>query len=266
MTDLFNQHDTEIGFSTERRDSILIVTLRRGPLNTLPPAIHRPIEAVWDAFEKADGLRVAILTAEGDKSFSAGSDISAYNAGQKANLPPGGGIGLTSRPRMTKPIIAAVNGLALGGGLEIMLACDMAIAAEHAVFGLPEVKLGAAPLGGGAPRIVRKIPHTIGLAVALGVQRLNAEEALRYGLINAIAPRGQALEKALEWAQAIVDSAPIAVAAVKEVADMALDGADLNELLQYAVGPLEHTVMESADMREGMAAFLEKRKPVWTGK
>jgi enoyl-CoA hydratase len=154
----------------------------------------------------------------------------------------------------------------MGGGFEIMLCCDLAVAAEHAQFALPEPLVGAGAFGGGIPRLCRKIPHAIAMEIILTGRRLTAEEALKFGLVNRVVPRGQALDAAKELAAAILRCAPLALAASKQVADMALFGKTLAEILAEEDGEPKQSVMRSADLQEGIKAFFEKRPPRWQGR
>ena len=181
-------------------------------------------------------------------------------------MPRSGGGGLTQRLDCRKPIIAAVNGLALGGGFEVMLCCDLAVASEKAEFGLPEVLVGAAALGGGIPRLCRKIPYALAMEVILTGRRLSAREALELGLVNRVVPPDEVLTAARELAADILRGAPIAVEASKAVAEMALAGGSLKDILEAEKGDIQRQVMASADLREGIEAFFGKRAPKWQGR
>jgi enoyl-CoA hydratase/carnithine racemase len=251
----------------ERDDPILIVTMNRPEKrNSLPPSSHLEMQEIWDAFEADAGLRVGILTGAGEKAFCAGSDLSGYQDGFDGSLPRSGGGGLTHRLDRVKPIIAAVNGLAFGGGFEIMLACDFVVASDQAEFSLPEVLVGAGAFGGGIPRLCRKMPHTIALELILTGRRLSAEEAQRFGLLNQVVAANQVLNSAKELAHKIMRAAPLSVAASKQVADMALNGLSLGDILEAEDGDPKRRVMRSADLQEGIKAFFEKRAPRWQGK
>lgn len=250
-----------------REDQILIVTMNRPEKrNSLPPESHAQMQAIWDAFVADPDLRVGILTGAGDKAFCSGSDMTAYQSGFDGSLPRSGGAGLTHRLDRDKPIVAAVNGLALGGGFEIMLACDLVVASERAEFSLPEVLVGAGAFGGGIPRLCRKIPHAIALELVLTGRRMGASEAHRLGLINQVVPQERVLSAAKELARAILRGAPLSIEASKQVAGMALEGRPLAEILTAEDGALKQRVMRSADLQEGIAAFFEKRAPRWQGR
>ncbi|MFA5630657.1 MAG: enoyl-CoA hydratase-related protein [Porticoccaceae bacterium] len=250
---------------TETDGSLLIVTMNRpDSLNALIPTSHEEMSAIWDDFYANDDLRVAILTGAG-RGFCAGSDISAYTTGTSKPMPATGGAGLTSRSHRPKPIIAAVNGHCLGGGLEITMACDLVIAAENACFGVPEPLVGAVALGGGIARMCRKIPYTVAMGLALTGDKISAQEAYRIGLINELAAEGEAVTVARKWAEKILRCAPLAVAKTKEICDRALEGETLEESIAFEEASRPH-IMGSADFAEGMKAFMEKRKPNWQGK
>lgn len=234
--------------------------------NAFPPESHQQMEEIWDGFDRDPTLRVGILTGAGDRAFCAGSDLAGYQAGYDGTLPPSGGGGLTHRLQRRKPVIAAVNGLAFGGGFEVMLACDLAVAVETAQFSLPEVLVGAGAFGGGIPRLCRKLPHALALELVLTGRRLSAADAHRHGLINRVVPKGQALPAALELAREILLGAPLASEASKQVADMALQGDSLVEILTAEDGEPKQSVMRSADIQEGIRAFFEKRPPNWQGR
>ena len=253
-------------FRVSRNGSVLTVTLDRAEaLNALHPDVHVHLESVWDAFAADPSLRVGILTGAGDRAFCVGSDLKAYDAGHQAMMPRSGWAGLTNRVRCPKPIIAAVNGLALGGGFEIVLACDLVIAAEHAVFALPEPLVGAAAMAGGIARLCRKIPYTAAMGIVFANQRLTASDAQRLGLVNAVVPRGELLETAQRWAEEVVRCAPLSVKVSKEIAERSLEGETLAAISKLEDGPFKREIMTSQDFREGVRAFVEKRAPVWQG-
>jgi enoyl-CoA hydratase/carnithine racemase len=250
-----------------REDQILIVTMNRPEKrNSMPPTSHAEMEKIWDQFQADPGLRVGILTGAGDKAFCAGSDLAGYQAGYDGTLPRSGGGGLTHRLDCAKPIIAAVNGLAFGGGFEVMLSCDLVVASDKAEFSLPEVLVGAGAFGGGIPRLCRKIPHAIALELVLTGRRMPAAEALRLGLLNQVVPPERVLEAARELARSLLRGAPLASEGSKQVADMALQGHTLAHILAAEDGEPKQRVMRSADIQEGIKAFFEKRPPRWQGR
>jgi enoyl-CoA hydratase/carnithine racemase len=255
-------------FCTVTRDEqIFIVTMNRPEKrNSMPSDSHLEMEKIWDEFAEDPALRVGILTGAGEKAFCSGSDLSGYQAGYDGTLPRSGGGGLTHRLDCRKPIIAAVNGLALGGGFEIMLCCDLVVAADTAEFALPEPLVGAGAFGGGIPRLCRKIPHAIAIEIILTGRRLSAAEAHRFGLVNQVVAQDRVLDTAKELARAILRGAPLSISASKQVADMALYGKSLEEILTEEDGEPKQSVMRSADLLEGIKAFFEKRAPHWQGR
>ena len=247
-------------------EQVLIVTMNRpDKLNSMPPESHLEMEKIWDAFVADPALRVGILTGAGAKAFCAGSDLSGYQQGFDGSLPRSGYGGLSHRLDCRKPIIAAVNGLAFGGGFEVMLACDFVIASEKAEFSLPEVLVGAGAFGGGIPRLCRKIPHTIALELLLTGRRMSAAEAQRLGLLNQVVAPDKVLDAAKEFARTLMRGAPLALESTKEVADMTLQGFSLEHVLKAEDGEPKQRVVRSADMQEGINAFFEKRPPRWQG-
>lgn len=247
----------------ERSDGLLIVTLNAPDrLNALAPDCHHEMAQIFDDYESDPTLHVAILTGAG-RAFCAGADIKAMDAGVETVLPPSGGGGITYR-RMGKPLIGAANGLALGGGFEILLSCDVIIADESAVFGLPEPRVGAAAMGGGIAHLARKIPYALAMGLILTGDRISAQDAFRYGLVNEVAPAGAALDVARAWAARMLECAPAALQASKRIAALALDGLDA-KAVEAAEAIARAEVMSSQDRHEGMRAFLERRPPVWTG-
>ena len=250
----------------EKRDGILEVTVNRPEaMNAFDSEVHQTLDACWTDYEADPSLRVAIITGAGDRAFSAGSDLKYYASGKPIVLPDSGYGGLSHR-RLNKPLIAAVNGMALGGGFEFALCCDLIIASEGASFGLPEVRVGAAALGGGIPRICRKLPFNLAMGLILSARRMSAAEAYRLGLVNELVPPGQLMDAARAWAADIVLGAPIAVEVSKEIAINTLYGLeDMDAPPGDSRDPRAARVLNSADCLEGMRAFAEKRAPVWKG-
>ncbi|MCG2840933.1 enoyl-CoA hydratase-related protein [Sandaracinobacter sp. RS1-74] len=253
-------------FCTLRQEgAILIVTMNHPEkLNALIPESHEQMAAIFRGFQADPVLRVAILTGAG-RAFCAGSDISAYVAGTQRPLPPEGGAGLTHNRALTKPVIAAVNGLAMGGGFEIALACDIIVADEGASFALPEPKVGAAALGGGLVQLARKLPPSIAMQLALTGDRLPAARAWELGLVSELAPAGEVLRVAQDVAGRILQGAPLALGATRQIVRMAQEG-EPQAAIDQVERELRTAVMGSTDFAEGMAAFMERRPPVWTGR
>ena len=247
--------------------SILWITINRPQaLNALNPLAHRELSAALDGFAAAPELRVAVITGTGDRAFCVGSDLKARAAANADDHPATGFGGLSHRFDLRKPVIAAVNGLALGGGVEIVAACDLAIAADHAEFALPEPRVGLAALGGGGlQRLARQLPLKYAMDLVLTGRRIGAEEAQRIGLINAVVPRAELEARTRAVAEMIIEGAPLAVEASKQVMLQSLAMADLQASLR-ARYPAAERMLASEDAREGQRAFVEKRKPRWQGK
>lgn len=224
-------------------------------------------QALSDAIDQAEAdpdVWAVVLTGAGDQAFSAGADLKALASGRGGEgiFTSGGFAGITRR-RFPKPLLAAVNGAALAGGLEMVLACDFAIAAEHATFGLPEVKRGIVAGAGGLLRLPNRLPLSVALELAMTGERIDAHQALGFGLVNRVVPPGTALEATVAVAQVICANAPLAVRASKRVA---LAAAELRDELWDLNDAAVREVMRSADAREGPTAFAEKRPPRWTGR
>ncbi len=250
----------------ERNGHLTIITINRpSVLNALHAPAHDEFSAIFDDFVADSEQWVAIVTGAGDRAFSAGNDLK-YQAsgGDMSRISDTGFAGITSRFDNPKPVIAAVNGVAMGGGFEIALACDLIIAAENAVFALPEPRVGLAALAGG----VHRLPREIGMKQALGMmltgRRVSAEEGRQLGFVNDIAEEGQALTLAKEWAQQILECAPLSVRASKQAA---MEGMNADSLEAAMSGRYEqvNAMRHSADFVEGPLAFSEKRLPNWKG-
>lgn len=247
----------------ETSGRILTVTINRPEVfNSLHPAANREMGDAFDAFAVNDDLWVAIVTGAGEKAFSAGNDLkwTAENHG-KLEIPPRGFGGLTSRYDLDKPVIAAVNGVALGGGFEIALACDIIVAASNARFGLPEPRVGLAALAGG----LHRLPRQIGLKNAMGMmltgRHVDAAEAYRLGIAQEVVEPARLMERAMAWAAEIAECAPLSVRATKQVALQSL-GHPLEEATRGRY-PAVEKLFSSEDFIEGPRAFAEKRKPNW---
>ena len=250
----------------EKRDHIAYITLNRPErMNALHPACHLEMDQVWDDFRADRSMWVAIATGAGDKAFSAGNDLrwTAEHRGEQPMLSKGGFAGITARYDIFKPIIAAVNGFALGGGFEIALSCDIIIAAEHARFGLPEPRVGLMAAAGGVHRLPRHIPLKIAMGMMLTGKHITAQEAHKWGIVNEVVPLKDLIPTSERWAHEIMECSPLSVQASKEAALTGL-GLPVEEAIAK---PYEGQarLFRSKDAVEGPLAFSQKRKPNWTG-
>lgn len=248
-----------------REERLTIVTINRPEaFNALNLGAHEELEAVFDDFAADPDQWVAILTGAGSKAFCAGHDLKQQAAGGGLTTPKTGFAGLASRTGLVKPVIAAVNGIAMGGGFETALACDILVASEHAVFALPEPKVGLAALAGG----IQRLPRELGLKQAMGMmltgRSVTAQQGFAMGFVNEVVS-GDVLEAARRWAADILACSPLAVRATKEAILKGLtepipDG--MRDAWNY---PAMSVMLASEDAAEGPAAFVAKRAPRWKG-
>ncbi|GHF07731.1 enoyl-CoA-hydratase DpgD [Streptomyces fumanus] len=257
----------------EKKDHVARVTLDRPEvLNAMDLRTHEELAGVWDEVEADDDVRAVVLTGAGDRAFSVGQDLKERARLDAAGEPPTtfgsrdrpGWPRLTERFDLSKPVVARVNGYALGGGFELVLACDLVIAAHDAVFALPEVRLGLVPGAGGAFRLARQMPLKQAMGYLLTGRRMDAATALRFGLVNEVAEPGELDRRVDEWTDDLVRSAPLAVRAVKESVLRSLDQPLPEAFATRYVW--EERRMRSGDAVEGPRAFAEHREPVWTGR
>jgi enoyl-CoA hydratase/carnithine racemase len=255
----------------EQRGHIAIITINRPDrMNAIDPQTSSELHEAWSHFRDTDDLWVGVITGAGDRAFSAGNDLVAMSRAQQGGDAAGGARGgaafggITRGFECWKPMIAAINGYCLAGGLEIALMCDIRIAAEHAQFGLTEPSRGIIPGAGGTQRLPRVIPFGAALELLLTAKRFDAQWAHRYGLVNHVVPLAQLMPRALEMAEEICVNAPMSVRLVKEAAYKGLD-LPLEEGLRVEVDQ-SRKVMMTEDAREGPLAFAEKRPPVWKGR
>ncbi|MFC9097922.1 MULTISPECIES: crotonase/enoyl-CoA hydratase family protein [unclassified Streptomyces] len=248
---------------TQRAGTTLLITIDRPQArNSVNAVVATLLAKALDELEADPELRTGVLTGAGG-TFSAGMDLKAALRGESPNV-PGRGFGGVTEVERTKPLIAAVEGWAMGGGFELALACDLIVAAEDAHFGLPEVKRGLIAAGGGVIRLPRRIPYHLAMEFLLTGEPVSGARAGELGLANRVVPTGQAMEQALLLAEQLAANAPLALAAVKAVT-RAADGAPEAEAFA-AQRTVMASLMASADVREGMTAFAERRTPRWTGR
>lgn len=254
-----------MGATTDRRGHVAVVTIDRPDrANAIDLETARDLSETFDRLESDDDVRAVVLTGAGEKIFCAGMDLKAVAAGQAGavNGVPGGFAGIVRRA-FSKPLIAAVNGAALGGGFEIVLACDLVVASSAARFGLPEVGIGLFAASGGAVRLGLRVPRALALEYLLVGEPIPVERAQALGLVNRVVDPAAVLDEAVALADRVGQNAPLAVQAAKRVAHVAATDGEpgawtVNDELAVAVGG-------SADAREGGLAKAEKRAPQWSG-
>jgi enoyl-CoA hydratase/carnithine racemase len=248
----------------EKKGRIAVVTLNRPErMNALHPPSHFELDEIWNDFNADPDLWVGILTGTGEKAFSAGNDLkhTAEHGRNMARSTASGFGGITSRTDCWKPIIAAVNGFALGGGFEMALACDIIIAADHARLGLPEPRVGLIAGAGGVHRLPRMIPQKIAMGYILTGRHMTAQEAQQLGIVNEVVPLADLMATAEKWANEILECAPISIRASKQSVLTGL-GHPLDVALTMQVSEANR-MRFSEDTIEGPKAFAEKRKPNW---
>ncbi len=250
----------------ERHGRTEVVTINRPEArNAINGEATRELSAAFDAIEADPDIWAVVLTGAGDKAFSAGMDLKAFAAGEGNEIigAKGGFAGVTQRD-FPKPLIAAVNGAALAGGCEIMLSCDLVVAAEHATFGIPEVKRGLMAAAGALLRLPKRLPMAVALELAMTGEPIDAQRALDLGLINRIVPAGDVVAEALRLAEVICENAPLAVRVSRRLMRQA---AEVSEAVGWQLNAGATTeVFSSPDALEGPIAFAEKRKPNWVGR
>ncbi|GAA3027564.1 crotonase/enoyl-CoA hydratase family protein [Streptomyces glomeratus] len=247
---------------SERVGSTLLITIDRPEArNAVNAAVAAGLTAASDELEADPGLRAGVLTGAGG-TFSAGMDLKAALRGESPEV-EGRGFGGLTEAELTKPLIAAVEGFAVGGGFELALGCDLIVAAEDAKFGLPEVTRGLIAAGGGVIRLPKRIPYHLAMEFLLTGEPVSGRRAAELGLVNRVTAPGEARGLALQLADQLAANAPLALAAVKRLVRAAagVPEADAFAAQRKVVGDL----MASADVREGMTAFAERRAPKWTG-
>ena len=254
----------------DKKGHVAYVTLNRPEvLNALHETAHVELRDIFNDFKHDDEAWVAIVTGEGDRAFCAGNDLKATATAtamgekpvEEKRLPFGG---ITSGFECMKPLVAAVNGVAVGGGFEMVLACDLVIAAEHARFGLPEPRVGLIAAAGGVHRLPQQIPLKLAMGMLLTGRLISAQEAYRVGLVNEVVPAADLMAAAERWANEIMECSPLCVQLTKEAALAGLSY-PIEEAMQQDQ-PLLERLLASEDFVEGPRAFTEKRKPRWTGR
>lgn len=251
----------------DRAGHVLTITIDRPEaLNALHLDAHVELSRAFDLYAADPELRVAVITGAGDRAFCVGTDLKSLAQTGSYEYPYGGFAGITKRFDLFKPVIAAVNGLCLGGGVEILAACDLAIAAEHAQFGLPEPRVGLAALGGGAlQRLARTLPMKEAMGLVLTARRMGAAEAQRIGLVNDVVPMAELAARTRALVDELLACAPLALEASKQVMLQSLDEPGLEAAMNRRY-PAAERMLASEDAKEGPRAFAEKRKPRWQGR
>ncbi|MCP4387352.1 MAG: crotonobetainyl-CoA hydratase [Gammaproteobacteria bacterium] len=256
--------------NTVRNGRVLEITLDRPKANAIDAATSKVLGEAFQFLQQDDGLSVAIVTAAGERFFSAGWDLKAAAEGEApdADQGIGGFAGLTEYWDLKKPVIAAVNGMALGGGFELALAADMIVAADHAEFALTEASIGLIADAGGVIRLPRRLPRAVAMEMMMTGRRAGALELARWGLVNEVVPIGDLMAAARGLAERVAACAPLSLQAIKEI-DSATAGAGEREAFRIMRGhdlPVYRRVYDSRDAAEGMAALAEKREPNWRGR
>lgn len=254
--------------TTVEADAIWVITMDRPPANAIDQEMSDGLDVAFTRFETDPALRVCIVTGAGDRFFSAGWDLKEVAAGRddESGFGSGGYMGLTERWSLAKPVIAAVNGTAAGGGFELALACDLVVATEASRFVLPEVRHGMVAEGGGAIRLPRCLPPMLAMELLLTGRPADAAELHRHGLVNRIAPRPELMHTACDLARQIAAAAPTSVAATKEIVRRTshLSERDAYAVMRGGTLPAYARMRSSPNRVEGPKAFTEKRRPRWT--
>ena len=257
-----------------REGRVLVVVLDRPKVNAIDLETSRKLGAAFVMLRDDPDLSVGIITGAGEKIFSAGWDLKAVSSGEmqtenwwEDDYGPGGFAGLTELWDLNKPVIAALNGIVIGGGFELALACDLMIAAEHVTFSLPELPLGMVPDAGAIQRLHRRLPYNQAMEMYLLGQRMSAQDAAAYGLVNKVVPKDQLMETAMAWANQLSEVAPLALQSVKELL-RAIERdtiQDAFETMRTADLPNYRQMLKSEDAHEGVSAFVEKRDAKFKG-
>lgn len=249
--------------STQRDGHILIVTMNRPNVyNAMHAPMHNEMSAIWDEYAADQELWVAVLTGAGEKAFSAGNDLKYTAQGGKGTAPPSGFAGLSSRFDLEKPIIAAVNGFAMGGGFETALSCDIIIAADTATFALPEVKVGLFAAASGVQRLSRQIGRKPAVEMMLTGRHVSAEEGEALGFVNQVVAKDKLMDAAMTKARELCAVSPSSIKATKRILNH-MDKLDQLEASLAYSREVMATLRDTEDFKEGVNAFVEKRSPAW---
>ena len=255
------------GIRTEKRGAILEVTIDRPKANAIDLAASRRLNDVFSAFRDDPDLRVGIVTGAGERFFCPGWDLKAAAAGEKSDEDWGvGGFGGLNYPRnLNKPLISAVNGIACGGGFEIVLGTDIIVMEEHAKFALPEINVGVLA-DAGTIKLPRRVPYHVAVEFLMTGRWMDANEAKHWGLANHVVPQGQAISKAREIAQQLADGPPLLFPAIKQLISRTEAVSENEAFLLHDALDAVQKVIRSEDLKEGTRAFAEKRAPRWSGR
>ena len=248
---------------------VLVTMSREKDMNCMNNAATLEMDAVWRWLDEEPELSVAVLTGAGKKAFSAGADLKEWKDSMKpgadplARRPAASGVKPLSRRLGKKPVIAAVNGIAMGGGTEFAVNCDLVIAADTATFGLPEVKRGVAPFAGALPRLIRTVGLQRASEFALTGRTLTAQEAEKWGLVNKIVPQARVVEEAVKYATMIAENSPDSVICTRSMLRQGWETASVDRAAEVSLEGPWAVLQKGENIREGLAAFSEKRKPNW---
>ena len=259
---------SESPFTLKTRNSILEVTLSKGKANVVSAKDSRELNIMWENFRDNPDQRFAIITGKGEKFFSAGWDLKNVAETEESSDSDygSGGFGGLNYPRnFNKPVICAVNGIACGGGFEIMLGCDIIVAEEHAAFALPEIKVGVLP-DSGVVKLRRRIPYHVAVDLMMTGRWMDVEEAKHWGLVNYVVPKGDGMIKAREIADFLSAGPPLLYPAIKQVLRITETVSEHEAFKIHDACSAVEAVNRSEDLKEGAKAFSEKREPVWRGK